>query len=724
MTLSQEMTIRALALLLIFAFVDLIGSGHGLNPIRSRTMERRRPNLNPSKYLNPIWAFPRTTTLTMKSFLFASRPTLFSTAAAVALLSLFATDASVAEEEAEILYSFETPDSMLNWRSVNDGVMGGRSKGNFQYSERKTLLFTGDLSLEKGGGFASIRTEPSAMNLEGATGIIVRARGDGRTYRVQLRTDNRMATSYRVDLPTAKGGFSDVLIPFSDFKLQVFGNPVPGSKPIDPADVNSLGFSVADKKAGAFEFEIESVKIFRGDIKSTAEADGAKPLVQAAAFIENSRTIVSYQSPLPAKMAMMTEMNGPARMLNSSPAERTRIVRDNSGSVYVQQASTISVYDAEGREQRSLEIPPEVLSYVSFTVIPDDRIAFLDNSNDAIYFVDQNGTHLKTVPISDGPDRRIQNMRGIVVEDKLIVSENGYNILLSVDLTTYDLSVFLSLKQLKGWLGAIAYSDGMYYICQSRDIYSYNPELDEVLKVATAPRGNITGVAVENDQLIVAANGRGKRPVEDEAVYRIDLKSGEIAELKNAFSNPTGLMLLKPKEDMAVVEEVMPPLAMPKTKPAVKKDREMVNSTGESEPTQATYPADGLLGVWVNTDEDTGGITKIAIYEKNFTKYIHAFAACCPNDCNWGASVFHSLGDSIESTTLPYGFSTWDFQGKSVHATLKLDGEILSLTSHSIYTGGDFRDNHRSQYTFRRAEGDEAVFLTSAPLVPQRIASR
>ena len=161
--------------------------------------------------------------------------------------------------------SFDSPESISIWRSVNDGVMGGLSTGGFTRSDRDTLLFSGVLSLENRGGFASIRTKPRAMNLGGANGIVIKARGDGRTYHVNLRTpDNRVASSYRADLPTIKGEFVEVMIPFSDFKLQAFGKFVPDSKAIDPAAIHSVGFSIADEQAGPFEIEIEPVKAFQG----------------------------------------------------------------------------------------------------------------------------------------------------------------------------------------------------------------------------------------------------------------------------------------------------------------------------------------------------------------------------------------------------------------------------------------------------------------------------
>lgn len=160
----------------------------------------------------------------------------------------------------KIIASFDESDSLKSWTSVNDSVMGGVSKGGFKRSEKGTLLFTGELSLENNGGFASIRMNPSELELVGTFGIVVKAKGDGRTYWVDLRVADQMsASSYRAYLSTTKGEWAETRIPFKDFKLQSFGRDLP-SKPIRPVSIASVGFTVADKMAGPFSLEIEYVK--------------------------------------------------------------------------------------------------------------------------------------------------------------------------------------------------------------------------------------------------------------------------------------------------------------------------------------------------------------------------------------------------------------------------------------------------------------------------------
>jgi uncharacterized surface protein with fasciclin (FAS1) repeats len=195
-------------------------------------------------------------------------------------------------EDVKFIASFEKPDSERNWISVNDGVMGGLSEGSFRRTERKTLLFTGSLSLENNGGFASIRTGPGPMDLAGTSGIVVKARGDGRTYWVDLRTARQFgASSYRAFLPTSKDAFKETFIPFSDFKLQRFGQQV-SAWSVDPAAIVAVGFTLSDKQAGPFELEIEYIKTFSKD-GGSKESDFDGTIVDAAAAAGNFRTLLA-----------------------------------------------------------------------------------------------------------------------------------------------------------------------------------------------------------------------------------------------------------------------------------------------------------------------------------------------------------------------------------------------------------------------------------------------
>jgi uncharacterized surface protein with fasciclin (FAS1) repeats len=179
----------------------------------------------------------------------------------------------------------------LGWRVVDDGVMGGLSKGQLKVSEDGILTFQGKLSLENNGGFSSIRTSKLKKDLGAFEGLVARVKGDGRTYQMRLTTDARyrgMEISFKADFKTKKGEWTEVKIPFGEFTGSFRGMSLKKEK-FDPSKVQRLGMLIADKKQGDFKLQVDWVRTYggaSGDLVATALADGrfktlAKVLTEA-----------------------------------------------------------------------------------------------------------------------------------------------------------------------------------------------------------------------------------------------------------------------------------------------------------------------------------------------------------------------------------------------------------------------------------------------------------
>ena len=142
--------------------------------------------------------------------------------------------------------------------------MGGVSDGRFKITEEDTLEFFGTLSLENNGGFASVRTKPTELAIKAGDTLVVRVRGDGRDYVLNMYTKSRrMAFSYRAPLPTTKDEWREVEIPLADFIPTAFGRRVQGMGPVEPDQISGLGFMLSDKQPGAFRVQVEWVKALR-----------------------------------------------------------------------------------------------------------------------------------------------------------------------------------------------------------------------------------------------------------------------------------------------------------------------------------------------------------------------------------------------------------------------------------------------------------------------------
>ena len=182
------------------------------------------------------------------------------------LASLVSAGAFLAGQEVlHTLLEFGEPEAAARWQAVNDGVMGGVSKGRFRITESATLEFSGSLSLENNGGFASVRTRPGKLPIESGDTLVLRVHGDGRVYLVNLyTTDRRVAFSYRAELSTDATGWQEIRLPLASFEPTSFGRTVAGMGPVDPARINGLGLMLSDKKPGPFRLEVGWVKILRG----------------------------------------------------------------------------------------------------------------------------------------------------------------------------------------------------------------------------------------------------------------------------------------------------------------------------------------------------------------------------------------------------------------------------------------------------------------------------
>ena len=60
----------------------------------------------------------------------------------------------------QMLYDFSSEGAVEEWISINDVVMGGISTGGLERTPEGTAVFSGNVSLERNGGFASVRSRP------------------------------------------------------------------------------------------------------------------------------------------------------------------------------------------------------------------------------------------------------------------------------------------------------------------------------------------------------------------------------------------------------------------------------------------------------------------------------------------------------------------------------------------------------------------------------------
>ena len=145
--------------------------------------------------------------------------------------------------------------------------MGGVSTSRLTFDLAGHAVFDGTVSLQNGGGFASVRM--SSLPLGGTTTLAyaLTAWGDGRTYKLNLRTDAGFdGVNYQVSFTPPAGQWSQLVLPVAEFLPKFRGGQVEGAPSLRPELVTQVGLMISDKQAGPFRLLVKSIAA----IESTA----------------------------------------------------------------------------------------------------------------------------------------------------------------------------------------------------------------------------------------------------------------------------------------------------------------------------------------------------------------------------------------------------------------------------------------------------------------------
>ena len=161
----------------------------------------------------------------------------------------------------KMIFDFQASTNSTKWQVVNDDVMGGVSTSQFQLLTNGGAIFSGVVSLENNGGFASVRSNPVRENLSDTSAFALRVRGDGRRYKFTVRTGSGFnAPNYQAELMTKRGEWEELRLVLKDFVPMFRGRVLSDVPPLNLAKVTSLGFLISDKQEGAFKLEVAWIK--------------------------------------------------------------------------------------------------------------------------------------------------------------------------------------------------------------------------------------------------------------------------------------------------------------------------------------------------------------------------------------------------------------------------------------------------------------------------------
>ena len=161
-----------------------------------------------------------------------------------------------------VLIDLDDAGEVAAWTTVNDPVMGGMSTSKITFGDGG-LVFSGNISLENNGGFASARSpqDPEiGVRATSAKSLRVRALGDGKTYLLKVGTAGK-PWSYIQRFPTEAAVQRTYELPIEGFRpVGQRLDPAPDApQTLDPSSISEVSVYILDKQQGPFEITISAI---------------------------------------------------------------------------------------------------------------------------------------------------------------------------------------------------------------------------------------------------------------------------------------------------------------------------------------------------------------------------------------------------------------------------------------------------------------------------------
>jgi hypothetical protein len=160
------------------------------------------------------------------------------------------------------MFDFADPTAANAWQAIDDRVMGGVSSSTLRHHPAGHAVFEGTVSLERNGGFASVRSSPGERGLPGARSCQIEVRGDNKLFKVSLLTDDGFdSLNYQASFSPAGTDWRTLHLPLAEFRASFRGREVINAPALDPARIRQVGLMIAARQAGPFELHIRRISL-------------------------------------------------------------------------------------------------------------------------------------------------------------------------------------------------------------------------------------------------------------------------------------------------------------------------------------------------------------------------------------------------------------------------------------------------------------------------------
>ncbi|MEO5788776.1 CIA30 family protein [Gelidibacter sp.] len=156
-----------------------------------------------------------------------------------------------------VIYDFSQHLNSEAWHIVNDGVMGGFSKGKMAINAAGNALFEGFITTENSGGFSSVKHAFPEKLVSNYKSVLLRIKGDGKMYQFRIKERLEQPFSYIHEFQTS-GEWETIRIPLAAFYPSFRGHTL-NMPNYNGESMQEVTFLIGNKKKEYFALEIERI---------------------------------------------------------------------------------------------------------------------------------------------------------------------------------------------------------------------------------------------------------------------------------------------------------------------------------------------------------------------------------------------------------------------------------------------------------------------------------
>jgi hypothetical protein len=158
-----------------------------------------------------------------------------------------------------MIYDFSTSSKKNDWSVLNDGVMGGISRSSFEINDEGHGVFSGSVSTENNGGFASVRYRFDEKSIGESTKIALRIKGDSKSYQLRIKAQSGDYYSY-VSIFETSNEWETIEVNLANMYPRFRGQKLQMNN-FEASSIEEISILIGNKKNESFELQIDTIEL-------------------------------------------------------------------------------------------------------------------------------------------------------------------------------------------------------------------------------------------------------------------------------------------------------------------------------------------------------------------------------------------------------------------------------------------------------------------------------